>query len=352
MKRYLLTIAIVLSVSSGCFGAPPEICLPPFTHPNRKGSYDVELKRTEFLNGKPYPPVEGTFHVDVTDNSIRVVKRFTYTNRPKFQTEYIYSKDNGSLLTIDTKTGTAPSRVVYMRRLDDEAAFYAGFYGVSIINGYFWNIKKSLWDSITAHSDELKGKNKLALPEDINVEVLQRDGYWLLRHIRTHHEKSQRRLHSPKFYAFKAPSQDLLSLSQVLDCEYSVDDRKQKYSYELSCKYEKDEAAVVREDITVQNYRSEVAVLPLSADDVYAPTLVAVPNGTNVGVVNEEVIDYMWQDGRIVRRIDRKALDSTKSVSFRRSSRTRLIWGASFLGLILLILAVRLWLRRKAKASS
>lgn len=350
MKLYVIAVAIALGVSTCCLGTPPEIRLPPFLGKDRKGSYDVRLKRTEVFNGKAHAPVEGSFHVDVTDSSIRVVtKRLTFDFvPPKYQIESIYSRRNGSLLSINTETGTEPSEVVYMQHVDDEPTFYGGYHGVSVINGYFWNLNGSLWDIIREHPGEVVA-NELTLSQGVESGLLERDGYWLLRRVSIHLDRSQKRLYSPKYYDFKAPSTDLLSSIEKLDCEYGANDREQKYRYELTCKYEKDQTATIRAEIEVQNYQPEVATLPLSSDGVYTPTIVAIPNGTDVGVVGETTIKYMWQDGRIVKRIDGTAIDAAESVFFKPGSRVFLV----ICSLVVTLVLITLWIvRLRRKASS
>lgn len=354
MERYLLALWIAINVSTRCHGVASEIRFPPFPDHDRKGSYDLELKRTEVLNGKAFRPVEGSFHVDVTETAIRVVtKRLTFSFRsPKYQSESIYSNRNISLLTINTETGTKPSEVVYGRdAVNNESAFYSDFHGVSIINGCFSNSDGSLWDIIKAHADEVIA-NKPVLPQGVELELLKHDDYWLLRRVRIHLEKGQeRQLYSTKFYAFKPPSDDPISITEKLDWENAPEEHEPKYYYELSCKYENNQTEAVQMEILIKNYQPEVATPPLTDDGVYTPTIVTIPNGTNVGIVGEQTIEYMWHDGRIVRRINRKAVDAAKSVSFPRGSRSRVIWAGASLISLFLIIAVWIWLRRKAKAS-
>jgi hypothetical protein len=326
-----------------CHGAQREIRLPPFAQQNRKGCYDAEVKRTEYLNRTPEAPIEWVYHVEVTDTGIRVVTR-QFSLAPGYKEERIYSPIEGSILTISTVTGKENPRVEYTRDVTDEAEFYSGFHGINVINGCFWNAKGSVWDAIRERMLEA-AESKLVLPGGIEVDLSPRDDYLLLEQLRLQAQKSQMRLYTPKFYRIKPPSTNPVSSTEELRCTYGADEREQKYRYRLGCSYDRASDAGIRLEITVHNRGPVVGIPPLSDNGVYGPTLVPVPNGTDVGVVNGGQVDYMWQDGRIVKRVDGTAINAANSVVFKR--RSRAIWLTAVLAGVVLLIAARLWFRKK-----
>ena len=337
-------------IARGPLAPGATVHFPPMLRDGRHGSYDVSVERTEFAGGQEFPALIAKYHVDMGDGCVRtVVREFSLNPQPLYKVESIFAEGGGSILNIDTETGKTPSQVTFDESRGTLSDFLASGYGVAVVNGCFANRAGMLWDEIERIVHQGGGaRERISVAPGVEATLLQHSpGDWRLAQVKIRATQDQQSLYGAKLYHVRPPKGSPVMVTEQLDCEYGSDDSTQSYEYEISSYFGGDEVVRVVEEITVTNYSSHVANVPISADGAYRPMIVEVPNGTPV--LTDEGIDHEWKDGHIVKSIDASAVAVGKTARFATGHQLLIFNVVLLAAIISALLLRRAWEKKEPR---